>query len=379
MSFDVKARTRAGELRYGEGKHLRWIAVFAFLIANMVVCAAYAQAPPPGSTLQKSPAGGPPEAQAPLPGAAIQKGPAGSPPDSKATPPGAAIPIGPAGNPPGAQAPPPGAANPKGPAGSPPEAKVPLPGAANQKGPAADVDGITTAIDVADLLNRGVSNAEISTLLSNQKGFDRTSALKKGQTDEQIIKNLITTTKNLPPVEGVDRAKQHEDEGDKQFRASNYSKAAKEYSLSIAYSDKSFRPYQSRADAYMQYLKTILIPATKSSSANGEVFRDRSKALLCHAIHFDYAKAKDINNKHLEAINADLYLQIYNMKKGAKNYDSESKITPGHAKETRESLEMIRLRRLNQSKKNAIRNGVNIQAAIRDYELVCQTKSNPAR
>jgi hypothetical protein len=340
MSFDAKAGTRAGELRCGEGKHLKWIAVFAFMIANMVICAAYAQAPPPGSTIQKSPVGGPPEAQAALPGAEIQKGPAGSPPGAQALPPGAEI----------------------------------------QKGPAADVDGITTAIDVADLLNRGVSNAEIATLLSNQNGFDRASALKKGQTDEQIIKNLVTTTKNLPPVEGVNRAKQREDEGDKQFRASNYSKAAKEYTLSIAYSDKSFKPYQSRADAYMQHLKIVLIPATKSSSANGKKgSHDRSKALLCHAIHFDYVKASDINKKYLAAINEDLYLQINNMKKGAKNYNPESKVTPYHTKETRESLEMIRLRRLNQSKKDAIRNGVNIKAAIRYYELVCQTKSNPAR
>ena len=181
-------------------------------------------------------------------------------------------------------------------------------------------------------------------------------------------------------MEGVNRAKQHESEGDKQFRASNYSKAAKEYTLSIAYSDKNFRTYQSRADTYMQYLKTVLIPAIKSSSADGKkVIHDRSRALLCHAIHFDYAKANDINNKYLAAINADLYMLRDNMKKDATIYDSESKITPGHTKETRQTLEMIRLRRLNQSKRNAIRNGVNIKAAIRDYELVCQTKSNPAR
>ena len=37
-----------------------------------------------------------------------------------------------------------------------------------------------TAIDAADLLNRGVSNAEIATLLSNQKGFDRSIGSEKG-------------------------------------------------------------------------------------------------------------------------------------------------------------------------------------------------------
>ena len=296
MSSIMNPRTRSGELRY---------ALFAFMIANMIAFAAYAQAPPPGAVPQ-GPAGSAPGAQPPLPGAvpqgpagsapgakpplpgAVPQGPAGSAPGAKPPLPGA-VPQGPAGGAPGMQAPPPGAV-PQGPAGSAPSAKPPLPGAVPQvpagsapgakpplsgavpKVPAGSPPGaeqIMTAIDVSDRLSRGDSNAEIATLLSYQKDFDRASALKKGQTDEQIIKYLITKTENLPPVQGVDRAKQHENEGDKQFRASNYNRAAKEYSLSIAYSDKSFRPYQSRADSYMQYLKTVLIPATKSG-ASGE-------------------------------------------------------------------------------------------------------------
>jgi cytochrome c-type biogenesis protein CcmH/NrfF len=62
---------------------------------------------------------------------------------------------------------------------------------------------ILTAIDVVDLMQRGSSDADIAKLLSDQSGYDRASALKKGNTDEQIIRSLIAnpakkllTTKN---------------------------------------------------------------------------------------------------------------------------------------------------------------------------------------
>ena len=351
MSFGVKARTRAGELR---------CALFAFMIANMIVFAAYAQAPPPGAVPQ-GPAGSPSGAQAPLPGA---------------------VPQGASGSLPGAQPPLPGAVQ-QGPAGSPPGATPPLPGAPIKPGPAGSPPGaeqIMTAIDVSDMLSRGDSNAEIATLLSNQKGFDRASALKKGQTDEQIIKYLITKTGSLRPVAGVNMSKQHENEGNKQFRESRYGKAAKEYTLAIEYSRQNPEPYKLRADAYKQYLKTNLIAAAKSGSdkARRALF-DQSKALLCHAIQFDYAKANDLNQKALAAINADTYLLSNKMNQDKTNYEPESNVTPYHIKSAEKTHDSRRLRNLYQSQRAAIQAGANIKAAIQDYELVCQTRSNPAR
>jgi hypothetical protein len=249
-----------------------------------------------------------------------------------------------------------------------------------------------TAIDVADLMMRGRSDTEIAMTLSTQREFDRASALKKGQTDGQIIQYLVTKPvnlpENLPAVDRNNRSEKHADDGDKQFRQSNYGRAAKEYSLAIAYSDKSVRPYQSRAEAYMQHMKTVLFPSSSSSTNGDKMGRDRSKALLCHAIHFDYAKANDMNRRNLAAINADIYLLAEKMKKDDTNYElksSDSKVaphltaTPYHDKSTQQSIDMARWRRFQRLKKDAIRNGVSIKTAMRDYEQLCQATSRPAR
>ena len=66
--------------------------------------------------------------------------------------------------------------------------------AQNEKSP---VDELMTAIDVAELINRGSGDADIAELLSSQRGFDRVAARNKGKTDEQIITYLLTNTKNI--------------------------------------------------------------------------------------------------------------------------------------------------------------------------------------
>jgi hypothetical protein len=256
----------------------------------------------------------------------------------------------------------------------------PLPGAGQQvpAGSPPGAEQIMTAIDVSDMLSRGDSNAEIATLLSNQKGFDRASALKKGQTDEQIIKYLITKTGDIRPVAGINMSKQHETEGNKQYRESRYGKAAKEYTLAIEYSEQNPVPYKLRADTYKQYLKTNLIAAAKSGADNAALV-DRSKALLCHAIQFDYTQAYDLNQKALDAINADTYLLSNKMNQDITNYEQDSKVTPYHIKSAERTHDQRRLRNLYQSQRAAIQAGVDIKAATKDYEAVCQTKSKPAR
>jgi hypothetical protein len=351
MPSVMNPRTRSGELR---------CALFAFMIANMIVFAAYAQAPLPGAAPQV-PAGSPPGMQPPLPGA-VPQGPAGSPPGMQPPPPGA-VPQGPAGSPLGAQPPLPGAV-PQGATGSPP-----------------GVEQIMTAIDAAESLNRGVSNAEIATLLSSQKGFDRASALKKGQTDEQIIKYLITKTGTLRPAAGANMSKQHENEGDKLYRESHYGKAAKEYTLAIEYSGENPELYKLRADVYKQYLKTDLIAAAKSDPGKAKRdLSDQSKALLCHAIQFDYTRADDLNQKALAAIIRDTYLAIikYAYFAPITNEEQDIKVTPYPIKSAQKSHELRRLRYMYETKraeKDAIQADANIKAAIQDYELVCKTKS----
>jgi hypothetical protein len=350
---------------------MKWKALFAFMITNMIVCAVYAQAPFPG-TVQQRPVS-PPEAQAPLPGA-VQQRPVSSPPEVQAPLPGA-VQQRPAGSPPEVQAPLPGAVH-QGPVGPPPGAQAPFPGAAIQAGRFGSSPGddeIMTAIDVTDLLSRGVGNAEIATLLSKQRGFDRASALKKGETDEQMIKYLITKTRSLPAMAGVNKSKLHGYEGDKQYRASQYSKAAKEYTLAIEYLGEDPELYKLRADVYKQYLKTNLTAAATSGSDKAtQVYFDQSKALLCHAIQFDYARANDLNQKALAAIRKDSYFATIT------NNEQDSNVTPYPIKSAQKSHELRRLRYMYETKraeKDAIQADANIKAAIQDYELVCKTKS----
>src|SRR5512140_1198013 len=61
-------------------------------------------------------------------------------------------------------------------------------------------DEIVTAIDVAELWNKGLGDADIASRLSTQRGFDRQAALNKGVTDEKIIDDLITNPGNAPTM-----------------------------------------------------------------------------------------------------------------------------------------------------------------------------------
>ena len=172
-------------------------------------------------------------------------------------------------------------------------------------------------------------------------------------------------------------SKIHENEGDKQYRAFQYGKAAKEYTLAIEYAGENSGLYKLRADVYMQYLKTNLTAAAKggSTEAKRAIF-DQSKALLCHAIQFDYARADDLNQKALAAIIKDTLAASTTIN------ERDSDVTPYPIKSAQKAHELRRLRYMSESKraeKDAIQADANIKAAIRDYEIVCQTKSNPAR
>jgi hypothetical protein len=59
------------------------------------------------------------------------------------------------------------------------------------------------------------------------------------------------------------------------------------------------------------------------------------------------------------------------------NYEQDSKVTPYHIKSADRTHDQRRLRNLCQSQRAAIQAGVDIKAATKDYEAVCQTKSKP--
>jgi len=240
---------------------------------------------------------------------------------------------------------------------------------------------ILTAIDVVDLMQHGSSDADIAKVLSDRRGYDRESALKKGNTDEQIIQSLISD----PAKKAIDDKKsmQHRTEGDIYFRKSQYDKAAKEYTLAVKYSDNKYEPYMLRADTYKQYLKTQLnpVPESFSDKAKQHLF-DKSKRLLCNSIHADYSEAMRVNDKTV----SDIVLEI-NALKGkmiSRTFVSEkdSKVAASRYRAGQNVHNMRKLNKLNasylaaQKANKAVHNTIN--AAISDYKLVCEVKVDAA-
>ena len=260
-----------------------------------------------------------------------------------------------------------------------------MPGAAPpQKEKAALVSGeneILTAIDVVDLMQRGSSDADIAKLLSDQSGYDRASALKKGKTDEQIIKSLIAnpTKKTIDSKVSV----KHKIEGDKYYRESQYDKAAKEYTLAIQYSDNKYEPYKLRADTYKQYLKTKLSPVSGSSTEKGrqDLFY-QSKRLLCSSIYEDYSEAIRLNDKTVSDIVLELNVLKNKMSKQTIIYEEDSKVAASRYRggqnihDTRRLQRLYQLHIAAQTANKAIRK--TIDEAISDYKLVCEAKEDAA-
>jgi hypothetical protein len=228
---------------------------------------------------------------------------------------------------------------------------------------------ILTAIGVVDLMQRGSSDADIAKLLSDQRGYDRVSALKRGNSDEQIIKYLMAiTTKNI-----IDDNKslQHKMEGDKYYREPQYDKAAKEYTLAIKYSDDKYEPYKLRADTYKQYLKTKLNPVGSDSNKTRQGLVDKSRTLMCYAIYADYTKATKINDKTLSDIILEFNVLKNRMASEKMDYDTDINVLPYYYKSAQKVYSMRRFRGIRQSRVTASIADADIKKALSDYKLVC--------
>lgn len=235
---------------------------------------------------------------------------------------------------------------------------------------AAGENEILTAIDVVALMQRGSSDADIAKLLSDQRSYDRVSALKKGSTDEQIIKYLLSdpTKKTIDDRESM----QHKTEGDKYFNKSQYDEAAKEYTLAIRYADDKYEPHKLRADAYKQYLVTKLNPFSGSDSdKTRQDLIDQSRALLCYAIYADYTKAAKINDKTLSDIILESNVLKNKMAKEKMDYDTNINVDPYYYKSAQKVHNMRRLRGLRQLQVTASIADADIKKALLDYKLVC--------
>jgi tetratricopeptide (TPR) repeat protein len=219
-------------------------------------------------------------------------------------------------------------------------------------------------------MQRGSSDADIAKLLSDQRGFDRTSAIDKGNTDEQTIKYLMAdTTKSI-----IDDNKslQHKTEGDKYYGESLYDKAAKEYTLAIKCSDDKYEPYKLRADTYKQYLITKLDPVSGSDlDKTRQGLIDKSRALMCSAIYTDYTKAIKINDKALSNNLLELDVLKKRMTDDRTDYDTNINVAPYYYKSAQRTHDMRRLRQLNRSRGTLNSADASIKKDLSDYKLVC--------
>ena len=237
--------------------------------------------------------------------------------------------------------------------------------AQNEKNPD---DEVLTAIDVAELINRGSGDADIAELLSSQQGFDRVAARNKGKTDEQIIAYLLTNTKNFDKVIDKSKSIKHRTEGDKYYQESQYRKAAKEYSLVITYSKEDYTPHKLRGDTYKRYLTAELSPSSGSSSDEAKkVLLDKTRALLCLSIYSDYRKSMEIIDDVILKNISDMNMIKFRMEERA----SESRASPPRIRTAQDNKDIRQLRTLSRVQREANQADIKMKMAISDYKLVC--------
>jgi hypothetical protein len=168
---------------------------------------------------------------------------------------------------------------------------------------------------------------------------------------------------------------QHKIEGDRCYKEAQFDKAAREYTLAIAFASNNYEPYKLRADTYKQYLKTKLNPAAKDNPDKmKQDVLDKSRTLLCRAIHADYEKAASITTKTLADINGDINLIKDKMQKGITDYDPESKVYPYYIKSSDRTLDARRMRGLYNAHRTVTQAAMNINKAMTDSKAVCETK-----
>jgi hypothetical protein len=238
---------------------------------------------------------------------------------------------------------------------------------------------IETAIDAAELWDKGLSDADIATQLSAQRGLDRQAALNKGVTDEKIIDDLITSEGNTPTTTDTAKSFQFRTAGDKAFKESRYAQAAKEYTRAIEYSRNSYELYILRANTYKQYLATTVNPAIQNNSDKAkQVPLDKSRTLLCRALYSDCERVKQISRKKIEDIQAEINAIRGRMAADTTESDTSYAVNPYYQKSAQKTHLARQLRKLNQDLKNANQVSVNMMKALPDYKPVCEMKGAAA-
>lgn len=248
--------------------------------------------------------------------------------------------------------------------------------AQNEKKP---VDEVLTAIDVAELINRGSSDADIAELLASQRGFDRVAARNKGKTDEQIIAYLLTNTKKSD-IADRNKSIRHKADGDKYSLEAQYKRAAREYTSAVACSREDYTPYKLRGDAYKKYLTAEFSPLTGTGADEGKnALLGKTRALLCRSIYADYRKATEIIDEAIRKNIAEINAIKFRMEQRSPNYEADDKASPSRSRTAQDIKDMRHLRTLSQTQGIANQAKNKMKMAISDYKLACEKEDGARR
>jgi hypothetical protein len=241
--------------------------------------------------------------------------------------------------------------------------------AENVKLPAGE---ILTAIDVANLLNNGASAADIAKTVSEQRGFDRESALKAGKTDLQILNYLISGTVYAKNVSDKNTAIRGKFDGDKFFKESRFDMAAAQYTLAIRNARDKYDLYKARGDSYTQYLKTKGAVSTKKGAAGtAQSPDDTAMRLVCSATNSDYRNSLRLNGELIQKL--DTRIKVLNGKMGNKNVTNtqDSQVAPYHNKAAGNILDMREMGVLYRSRTTARQTDINLKKSLADTKVIC--------
>jgi hypothetical protein len=250
-----------------------------------------------------------------------------------------------------------------------------VPSQAEQEKGSTKQQDVMSAIEVAGLINKGKSDSEVAILLSKQFGFDREAALKKGDTDRQIILKLLSGTDAAVKKLDKNQSITHKFDGDKLYRESRFEKAAKEYSLAINASADSASLFKSRGDSYKNYLTGAAPTASKApKNAPLDELSKPSREVLCNSIYSDYKNAIKANNVTLRDIESKLIILNDNMTNRRTADLVKGEVAPFHYRAAGNIHGMREMDSLYRTQRTAKQTEIGIRKSIGEFKQVCSTE-----
>lgn len=235
----------------------------------------------------------------------------------------------------------------------------------------AEVGEISSAIDVAELVRRGVSMPEIAKKILER--MNERTEIMQAQTDQQrIIAGLDRIdAKNVGKDSTV--AQKHKILGDGALKKGNYAIAAREYGMAIRYAEEHINTYKLRGDVYGKYVEAALQQASAARKNTKErAMSDESIRLVCVAMAGDYRKALDENVKKTDTINGELRMLEFRMKKNIMNTEKSEDVHPYYAASAQKTADMVRVKKLYQSLRDTRQVETDLAQSLAAQKRLCE-------